>query len=244
MLDYTRWVYSLDFCTPRYMILKELKLEKLKIDWGLRAMRYEKRSKEFKGKNLVKLCWLEKDKSKGKGDLYRMERERFYNDNGWSTRVIKKLNGEGRNMEGQVRIREQDIQGQIINSKIAEARYNKRYREIGMINETPNYLLKGNLEEVRAGDEIRAMVKLRCGNLEEANKYWISEEEVRCKFCEVGKDNLEHLVVECNVASIWFEKLGKNKEDRLRNICDDMYKSEIGKVLNKLWREREECKKN
>lgn len=180
MLDYIGWVYRLDFCTPRYVILKELKLEKLKIDWELRAMRYKKRSRESKDKNLIRLCWSEKDKiSKGKGDLYRMERERYCNNNGWSSLsvVIKELNGEGRNMEGQIRIREQDIQGQIINSKIAEARY-KRYKEIRSSNETPNYLLKGNLEKVRTGDEIRAMVKLRCGNLEEANKYWLGEEDV------------------------------------------------------------------
>lgn len=244
MLDYIRWVYRLDFCTPRYVILKELKLEKLKIDWGLRATRYEKRSRESKDKNLIRLCWMEKDKIiKGKGDLHRMERERYYNDKGWSSAVIKELNGEGRDMEGQIRIREQDIQGQIINSKIAKARYNKRYREIGLSNEAPNYLLEGNLEKVRTGDEIRAKVKVRCGNLEETNKYWLREEDLRCKFCKVGKDNLEHYVGECKVVSMWFENLGRNIKERLRNVCDDKYKAEKGKILNKLWKRREECKK-
>jgi len=32
----------LDFCTPRYIILKELGIQKLKTEWGCRAIRYEK----------------------------------------------------------------------------------------------------------------------------------------------------------------------------------------------------------
>lgn len=36
MMDYVRGVFRLDFCTPRYVILRELGLEKLKISWGKR----------------------------------------------------------------------------------------------------------------------------------------------------------------------------------------------------------------
>lgn len=38
MLDYIRWISRLDFCTPRYIILKQLDLEKLKIRWRIRAI--------------------------------------------------------------------------------------------------------------------------------------------------------------------------------------------------------------
>lgn len=31
-LDYIRWIFRIEFCTPRYMILRELGLKKLKID--------------------------------------------------------------------------------------------------------------------------------------------------------------------------------------------------------------------
>lgn len=31
MLDYVRWVFKLDFCIPRYVIIRELGLKKLKI---------------------------------------------------------------------------------------------------------------------------------------------------------------------------------------------------------------------
>ncbi|XP_071582471.1 uncharacterized protein [Temnothorax nylanderi] len=241
MLDYVRWIFRLDFCTPRYVILRELGLEKLKICWGIRAMRFEKRSRGKKDGSLVKACWDEKEtRDKKKKDLYNLERERFYNNNGWSSEVIKELNYEGKNTEGLVRIREQDIQGQIINSKIVEARYNTRYKVIKASNKTPSYLLKANLDKVKTGNEIRAMVKLRCGNFEDANKYWLDEEDTKCRFCKSGRDNLEHYISECNITSTWFENLGRNNEERLENICDDKFRMEKGKVLNRLWKRREE----
>jgi len=30
------------------------------------------------------------------------------------------------------------------------------------------------------GEEVRALIKLRCGNLERANKYWLGEEAWTC----------------------------------------------------------------
>jgi len=39
MLDYVRWIFRLDFCTPRYIILKvRLGLEKLKISEKLERL--------------------------------------------------------------------------------------------------------------------------------------------------------------------------------------------------------------
>lgn len=37
MLDYARWVFKLEFCTPRYLITRELRMFKLKVGWGIRA---------------------------------------------------------------------------------------------------------------------------------------------------------------------------------------------------------------
>lgn len=31
-MDYIRWILGLDFCSPRYLITRELGIEKLKID--------------------------------------------------------------------------------------------------------------------------------------------------------------------------------------------------------------------
>lgn len=42
MFDYIRWIFKIDFCTPRYITRRELGLEKLKISWEIRAnMKYK-----------------------------------------------------------------------------------------------------------------------------------------------------------------------------------------------------------
>ena len=42
-LDYFRWVLRLDFCTPRHIVYTETKIKKLKIDWGGRVVKYDKK---------------------------------------------------------------------------------------------------------------------------------------------------------------------------------------------------------
>jgi len=61
MLDYVRWIFRLDFCTPRYIMMKELGLEKLKIRWGIRALNFEWKVREKEEKNLIKKSEFEKE---------------------------------------------------------------------------------------------------------------------------------------------------------------------------------------
>jgi len=34
MLDYVRWIFNIEFCTPRYVIMRKLTKEKLRVGWG------------------------------------------------------------------------------------------------------------------------------------------------------------------------------------------------------------------
>ncbi|XP_032673718.1 uncharacterized protein LOC116845308 [Odontomachus brunneus] len=54
MMDYVRWIFRLDFCTPRYIIMYELGMEKLKIGWGIRAKRYEEKIRNSSEERLIK----------------------------------------------------------------------------------------------------------------------------------------------------------------------------------------------
>lgn len=49
---------------------------------------------------------------------------------------------------------------------------------------------------MRRKDEVRALIKLRCGNPEGKNKYWLEKKRGGCLFCNAGEDNLEHYVNE------------------------------------------------
>lgn len=75
LMDYVRWVFRLDFCTPRYIIRRELGLEKMKIKWGARARRYEVKVKNMQDTRWVKECWKEKVKE-GWKERYGIEREK------------------------------------------------------------------------------------------------------------------------------------------------------------------------
>lgn len=83
--------------------------------------------------------------------------------------------------------------------KIRNAKYNKRYKALEMGNAKPSFLRKEILDRYMYGDEIRALIKIRCGNLEDNNKYWLGDECKACKFCNIGRDNIEHFVMECVV---------------------------------------------
>jgi len=68
------------FCTPRYLILRELDLIKLR--WSLRARRYEKRLQLGRADRIVRECWREK-KQYGWRDRYVEEKEKYLNRIGW-----------------------------------------------------------------------------------------------------------------------------------------------------------------
>lgn len=78
---FLRWTYNLDFCTPRYIVRRELGIEKLKIRWGIRARRYAEKIKGMEEERWVKICWEEKRNGNRK-DIYSKEKERYYNRNG------------------------------------------------------------------------------------------------------------------------------------------------------------------
>jgi len=60
IMDYIRWLFGLDFCTPRYVITRELIMDKLRVDWGIRARRYEEKVKKGGTEGIAKLLERER----------------------------------------------------------------------------------------------------------------------------------------------------------------------------------------
>jgi len=48
--------------------------------------------------------------------------------------------------------------------------------------EKSSYLQKENLNEVRTGDKVRALIRTKCGNMEESNKYWVENNYRVCVY--------------------------------------------------------------
>lgn len=64
--------------------------------------------------------------------------------------------------------------------KILEARYNVKYKQIVIKEESSRYLRKEWLDKGIREEDVRALIRLRCSNLEEANKYWKEAKDWKC----------------------------------------------------------------
>lgn len=80
--------------------------------WGIRARRCEQKIKGLEDLRWVKKCWEEK-RDKGWEDRYGKERERYYNNNDWSTTAIEILEREEESIENKLIGTDRDIQRQI-----------------------------------------------------------------------------------------------------------------------------------
>ncbi|KYQ57969.1 hypothetical protein ALC60_03018, partial [Trachymyrmex zeteki] len=84
-------------------------------------------------------------------------------------------------------------------------------------------LFEERLELIRKGDEVRALARLRCKNMEEANKYWLAgdEDKSRCVFCGKDRDNIVHYIRKCKEVSERFKELGEEKEKVIDRLWED-----------------------
>lgn len=62
-----------------------------------------------------------------------------------------------------------------------------------VVGRYPEYLKKSNLDMKRLGKGVRALMNIRCGNIE-INKYWLVDHKKLCLFYENRLDSIEHEV--------------------------------------------------
>ena len=155
IIQKVKWVLGLDFCTARYLIYKELNIEKMKGRWAVRAWKFESNIGNEDENRLTRICWNEKRIS-GKVDQYMLEKGIYLKSLGLSTMAIESMKYEEDAYEEVLLKKEKDEQGQLIANKIDKSRYNERYKQIMIIGKT-EYLTK----ECRNYKEI---ARMRCGN--------------------------------------------------------------------------------
>lgn len=102
--------------------------------------------------------------------MYGWGRERFLNRNGWGIAAVDSME---RNIEEEINTRKWEVQRQVEGNKIEEA----RYMSVGRI---PENLGIEKLRSVENGMGVRALIRVRCSNMEEDNKYWLEEEARKC----------------------------------------------------------------
>jgi len=162
---------------------------------------------------------------------------------GWDTRAEERTEWNKEEKEKEIIERVKDSMRREEEERIMKSKYNTKYKDIMVKKGNPRYLKEENLEELGKGEEIRILVKLRCGNLENANKYWLEEVSGRCVFCRKEKDTLKHYVGECVKTKEWFRELGDREEEILGKLRGEDIDRNKGRILRKLWREREKGKR-
>jgi len=211
---------------------------KLRVTWGLRAKRYEERLKLGIAGSIAKDCWEEKRRYNCE-DSYGEERDRYLNRIGWEADVEERAEWSKEEIEKWIIERERSILKKEEEERIRNTRYNPRYKEIEVTEGCPRYLKAESLEEVGKGDEIRALVKLRCGNLENLNKYWLEEKSREYVFCGMKEDSTEHYVRESGKTKEWFRGLGEEEGEILKRIWGEDLNRDKGRFIKRLWKERE-----
>jgi len=101
--------------------------------------------------------------------MYRVEKNRGYARNGWVEEESKNRERSRKYSEIELIKRERDSARAEKNKKISKAKYNRRHKEILAEGSIPRYLMRGNLEKTNQGEGVRALARLRCGNMEEWN---------------------------------------------------------------------------
>lgn len=226
-MDYYRWVLRLDFCTPRHIIYAETKIEKLKIGWGSRALRFEGKVSRLRDERLTKMCWVEKGVEK---ELlgYSREKKNYLNNLGFSEAEVVNMREREDQVEKMLVERDRDIERQKVESRIREAKYNRGFGEI-ITRLRPKYL-----RQYRKDVDIDIVAKIRCGNFENRNKYWLGEEDRKCRLCKKEEETLEHLIMKCEETKAWVGNIRKGGNFRWADYANEESSIGIVKAFKKI----------
>ncbi|XP_071055483.1 uncharacterized protein [Onthophagus taurus] len=207
---YWRWVLGLAKETPEYIVREEVKVDKLRVEAGKRAVRFEERVEGRSQCKILGECW--KEIKAGKGGYGQRGREEYFRRVGYSVKAIDDRRREGIEMWKELESRDRDVQRQERRGQIRESRYNPKYEEI-ITEGLPKYLSVEGDEEGK-----RMVARFRCGNEERANRYWMRDDERGCRLCGGEWESLEHLLRECDELREevigWKQVLGEGAEGR------------------------------
>ena len=117
-------------------------------------------------------------------------------------------------------IRDKQVQEQEQFNKIRNTKYNRIYKFIGKMG------LPGYLEDKEGGESQKLIARARCDNLEERNKYWMSEDEKLYELCLP-----EEGAIKCKIKE--YQKL-ERIELSIENIMKDQSNQEVEKWLMKV----------
>ena len=95
------------------------------------------------------------------------------------------------------------------------------------------FFKRTSLRKHKRGIEIDRIAKIRCGNLERANRYWLKEEDRSCRICKKERETFEHIVLECKDAKTMMETLRKEGGLKRWKLVNEVGNVEVVKAFKK-----------
>ena len=189
---YLRWILKLDGTTPGYVVREELKREKIRIEAGKRAGWFEDKMECGKVGEIGQRCIKERR---------REEKEREEKD--WTKESIERRNylwrcgrseealqEEGEDKWTRMKDRDTEVDEQERGFKVSKSKSCEEYRWVQGI---PEYIRRN--KNRTEGKKIQRVARWRCGNETKGNKYWLKDEERRCRLCGWESESVRHLKV-------------------------------------------------
>lgn len=65
------------------------------------------------------------------------------------------------------------------------------------------------------------MIKIRCSNFGEGNKYWLEVKKRVCSLCELKEGTIKHLVKECKEIELWKTGLPSHVKENWEKVFDE-----------------------
>ena len=191
---YLRWILGLTRSTPQYILLEETKRQKLRIEAGKRAIKYEEKIRD--GKNLLLTqCFLETTRRRVNSleTKWDKERRKYFERNGMSLTKVEEERRKNTFNIKKIIDRDLEVQKQLNMAKMERSQFCNRYQHIWTIDK-PQYLsLFKNQKE-----KIKMIARFRCGCEEMGSRYWKEEKERSCRICNEAVESVEHWAEECS----------------------------------------------
>ncbi|CAD6203294.1 GSCOCG00009744001-RA-CDS [Cotesia congregata] len=187
--QYGRWIMGVGKQVPGYIVREELKLEKMRVKSGYRAIRFEEKVRMGTERELLKKCVEERGGKNWRDKRWDEGRDRYMKRCGWSNTGLEVEWSRGVMRGLEMKNRDRDIQKQEKRAKIRTSRFNSRFEEF-MTEREPEYWG----ERARWKTIERKMIaRLRCKSEWRGNWYWMVDEERKCRLCGKEMETLEHV---------------------------------------------------
>ncbi|XP_043481252.1 uncharacterized protein LOC122510560 [Leptopilina heterotoma] len=177
---FLRWTMGVSWNCPGYMVREELGREKMVTKQRRRARNYEEKLEQGRGSKIAGMCWRLIKEGEGRCKRWEKERKKALREGGKSREKGKEIIEIWGKCDREERWK-----------KVMESRYNRWYKMIkgeGL----PKYLGRKMKYE-----KWSRVCRFRMGEGMRECKYWMEEDERKCRICEYERKDWEHVLERC-----------------------------------------------